>query len=73
MTMVYIRPMRMGMSYRSMFVQVDMRFAGWIIGPMTALMVLVMRVRVGVDKRPVNVKVSMLLGRQQPDTRYHSE
>ena len=30
------------MSYRSMFVQVDMRFAGWVIRPMNVLMVLVM-------------------------------
>ncbi len=71
--MVDIRPMRMRMNYRSMFMQVDMRFARWVIRPMAVLMVFVMRVRVGVDKRPVNVKMSMFLGRQQPDTSDHGE
>ena len=73
MAMVDVRAMRMRMNYRSMFVQVDMRFPGWIVRPMTVLMVLVMRMLVGVNKRPVNMKMSMFFGRQQPDTPYHSE
>jgi len=53
----------MRMNYRGMFMQVGMRFPGWVRRPMTVLMVLVMRVRVGVDKRPVNMKMDMFFGR----------